>query len=80
MAHFWPWELVRVLGSRKAILSVNHGGCPIADLLDNVIAGVADDQSAVNPAVMFRDPDAGFPAQSHLGHSAGLQEGLLPGF
>jgi hypothetical protein len=80
MAHFWPWELVWVLGGREAILRVNHGGRLIADLLDNVIAGMADDQAPIDPTVAFRNLDAGFPAQSHLGDRAGFQEGLLPRF
>jgi hypothetical protein len=79
-AHFGPWELVRVLRGREAILGVNHGGRLIADLLDDVIAGMADDQAPINAAMVFGDLDAGLPAQSHLGDGAGFEEGLLPGF
>ena len=65
---------------RKQVLGVNDCGGLLADLLDDVITGMADYHAAVDAAVAFGDDGGGRLSKHHLGDLACLTESLLPGF
>ena len=76
-AHLRPWKLA--IGSVKQIFGVDNSGGLLADLLDDVIASVADNHAAVYAAIMLRHDDGGRTSEHHFGYLVCLTEGLLPG-
>src|SRR6202167_28819 len=71
-----PWKLA--IGCVKQIFGVDNSSGLLANLLDDVIARVADDHASVDAAVTFRHDRGGRTSEHHLGYLVCLPEGLLP--
>src|SRR5580658_2342251 len=71
-----PWKLA--IGCVKQIFGVDNSSGLLANLLDDVIARVADDHASVDAAVTFRHDRGGRTSEHHLGYLVCLTEGLLP--
>src|ERR1035441_439455 len=72
-----PWKLA--IRGVKPIFGVDDGGSLLANLLDDVIAGVADNHAAVYAAIVLRHDGGGRTSEHHFGYLVCLTEGLLPG-